>query len=298
MNWTPAEIGDLTGTRAVVTGANSGIGAVHARVLAEHGAEVTLAVRNVDAGQQVAATLPGRTRVEPLDLASLASVRAFADRWKGPLDLLVNNAGVMAPPRRRETEDGFELQFGTNHLGHFALTGLLLPRLLAAPLPRVTTVASLAHRGGNADVLQGNPAQGYNPSTSYSQSKLANLLFALELHRRAGATGSPLVSNAAHPGVTNTGLFVDAEGLGSIGIVRRLGPPIMGLLVPPAERGAEAILYAATVGSSGQYFGPQRLRESRGPVGQARMSPFAADAQLAAALWRRSEELTGVTFAF
>jgi NAD(P)-dependent dehydrogenase (short-subunit alcohol dehydrogenase family) len=298
MNWTPAEIGDLTGTRAVVTGANSGIGAVQARVFAEHGAEVTLAVRNVDAGQQVAATLPGRTRVEPLDLASLASVRAFADRWEGPLDLLVNNAGVMAPPRRRETEDGFELQFGTNHLGHFALTGLLLPRLLAAPLPRVTTVASLAHRGGNAGVLQGNPAQGYNPSTSYSQSKLANLLFALELHRRAGATGSPLVSNAAHPGVTNTGLFTDAEGLGSLRIVRRLGPPIMGLLVPPAERGAEAILYAATLAASGTYSGPQRLRESRGPVGPARMSSFATDAQLAAALWRRSEELTGVTFAF
>lgn len=298
MTWTPAEIGDLSGTRAVVTGASSGIGAVQARVLAEHGAEVTLAVRNVEAGRRVAAGLPGATRVESLDLASLASVRAFADLWQGPLDLLVNNAGVMAPPRRRESEDGFELQFGTNHLGHFALTGLLLPHLVQARHPRVTTVASLAHHGGNAAVLQGNPAEGYNPSTSYSQSKLANLLFALELHRKARAAGSPLVSTAAHPGVTNTGLFTDAEGLGSIGIVRRLGPPIMGLLVPPAERGAEAILYAATAAASGTYSGPQRLRESRGPVGLARMSAFASDNQLAAALWHRSEELTGVPFTF
>ena len=143
MAWKPSEIGDLSGTTAIVTGANSGIGFVEARTLAEHGAHVILAVRNVDSGRAAAARIDGSTQVEPLDLASQESVREFADRIVAPVDLLVNNAGVMSPPVRRTTAEGFELQFGTNHLGHFALTGRLLPALLAAPSPRVTTVASL-----------------------------------------------------------------------------------------------------------------------------------------------------------
>jgi NAD(P)-dependent dehydrogenase (short-subunit alcohol dehydrogenase family) len=162
MRWTPDQMPDLTGRRAVVTGANSGIGLVEARELARHGADVVLAVRNTDAGdaaERIRATgAAGRVSVERLDLASQESVREFAARLDGPLDLLVNNAGVMAPPKHRTTVDGFELQFGTNHLGHFALTGLLLPHLLEAEAPRVTTVASIAHHRGDGAVAEGNPA--------------------------------------------------------------------------------------------------------------------------------------------
>lgn len=206
MRWTPDQMPDLTGRRAVVTGANSGIGLVEARELARHGADVVLAVRNTDAGDAAAERIratgaAGRVSVERLDLASQESVREFAARLDGPLDLLVNNAGVMAPPKHRTTVDGFELQFGTNHLGHFALTGLLLPHLLEAEAPRVTTVASIAHHRGDGAVAEGNPASGYDPQTSYGRSKLANLLFALELQRRATASGSSLTSTAAqqHP---------------------------------------------------------------------------------------------------
>ena len=168
MSWTPDQIGDLSGTTALVTGANSGIGLVEARELARHGADVVLAVRNTDAGDAAAeriraAGVTGTVRVERLDLASQESVHALAERFEGPLDLLVNNAGVMAPPRRRETSDGFELQFGTNHLGHFALTGLLMPHLLEAPAPRVTTVSSIAHHSGDGKVLEGNPRAGLQP---------------------------------------------------------------------------------------------------------------------------------------
>ena len=173
----------------MVTGANSGIGWHTAAELARHGADVTLAVRNVDKGEAAAAKMregaTGAVRVARLDLASLASVQEFAEAWDGPLGLLVNNAGLMAPPRYQATEDGFELQFGTNHLGHFALTGRLLPALLAAPAPRVVTVSSIAHHQGRADVVEGNPAERYNPAATYGNSKLANLLFAA----RAAAAG-------------------------------------------------------------------------------------------------------------
>ena len=298
MAWKPTQIGDLTGRTAIVTGANSGIGRVEAHVLAEHGAHVILAIRNVEAGRAVAATITGSTQVEHLDLASLASVRAFAagvvDR--GPLDLLVNNAGVMYPPKWRPTADGLELQFGTNHLGHFALTGLLLPALLAAPEPRVTTVASLAHRYGDERVLEGNPAEGYDPRTSYGQSKLANLLFALELHRRATASGSRLTSTAAHPGVTVTNLFTSQDGMGVHWAVRTFAPALMRVALPAPEGGAESILYAATTAAPGSYSGPQGPGEVRGGVGPAKLSRIAVDADLACRLWARSEELTGVTF--
>lgn len=295
MAWKPNEIGDLSGATAVVTGANSGIGLVEARTLAEHGAHVVLAVRNVDAGRAAAGQIRGSTQVEELDLASLASVRAFAARVEGPIDLLVNNAGVMSPPTRRTTADGFELQFGTNHLGHFALTGLLLPALLASESPRVTTVASLAHRQGDEHVVDGNPPQDYNPRTSYGRSKLANLLFALELHRRATAAGSSLTSTAAHPGVAVTNLVSSQDGMGSRWIVRTLAPPLMRLVLPGSEGGAEAILYAATVAPAGSYTGPTGPGEVRGVVGSAAMSALATDEDLATRLWKRSEELTDVT---
>jgi NAD(P)-dependent dehydrogenase (short-subunit alcohol dehydrogenase family) len=295
MAWKPTEIGDLSGTTAVVTGANSGIGFVEAGTLAEHGAHVVLAVRNVEAGRAAAAKMRGNTTVERLDLASQESVREFADRMAGPVDLLVNNAGVMRPPQWRPTVDGFELQFGTNHLGHFALTGRLMPVLLAAPSPRVTTVASLAHHRGDEQVVDGNPAAGYDPRTAYGRSKLANLLFALELHRRATAAGSRLTSTAAHPGVAVTNLVASRDGMGGRWAVRTLAPRLMRLFLPGSEGGAEAILYAATVAAPGSYSGPQGRGEVRGGVGPAKLSRLATDEDLARRLWTVSEELTGVT---
>ncbi len=295
MAWKPSQIGDLSGTTAIVTGANSGIGFVEARTLAEHGARVILAVRDVDAGHTAAARIRGNTTVEPLDLASLESVSEFADRVDSPVDLLINNAGVMQPPSRRTTVDGFELQFGTNHLGHFALTGRLLPALLAAPAPRVTTVASLAHNHGDEQVVDGNPPEGYSPGTSYGRSKLANLLFALELHRRATAAGSRLTSTAAHPGVAVTNLVASRDGMGARWVVRTFAPPLMRIVLPGSEGGAESVLYAATVAAPGSYTGPQGAGEVRGKVGPAKMSRLATDEDLARRLWTVSEELTGVT---
>jgi NAD(P)-dependent dehydrogenase (short-subunit alcohol dehydrogenase family) len=296
MAWKPTEITDLSGTTAIVTGANSGIGFVEAKTLAEHGAHVILAVRNLDAGRAAAARIDGSTAVEALDLASQESVREFAARIDGPVDLLVNNAGVMAPPTRRTTVDGHELQFGTNHLGHFALTARLLPALVAAPSPRVTTVASVAHNQGDNQVVSGNPPEGYDPRTSYGRSKLANLLFALELHRRATAAGSPLTSTAAHPGVAVTNLVASRDGMGARWIVRTFAPPLMRLVLPGSEGGAEAVLYAATVAAPGSYTGPQGLGEVRGKVGPAKLSSLASDPDLARRLWTVSEELTGVPF--
>src|SRR5215208_4123241 len=257
MAWKPTQIGDLTGTTAIVTGANSGIGFVEARTLAEHGAHVILAVRSVEAGRAAAAKINGSTQVEALDLASLASVREFVARIADPVDLLINNAGVMSPPTRRTTADGFELQFGTNHLGHFALAGRLLPALLAARSPRVTTVASLAHNRGDERVVDGNPPEDYHSRSSYGRSKLANLLFALELHRRATAAGSPLTSTAAHPGVAVTNLVASRDGIGARWVVRTFAPPLMRLVLPGSEGGAESVLYAATVAPAGSYTGPQ-----------------------------------------
>jgi NAD(P)-dependent dehydrogenase (short-subunit alcohol dehydrogenase family) len=301
--WTYDDVPDLTGRRALVTGANSGIGLVEARELARHGADVVLAVRRTDAGEEAAERIrrtgvPGRVEVEALDLASLDSVRALAGRLDGPLDLLVNNAGVMTPPRYRETADGFELQFGTNHLGHFALTGLLLPHLLASPAPRVTTVSSIAHRRGDGAVADGNPRDGYAPQTAYGRSKLANILFADELQRRATAAGSPLTSTAAHPGVSATNLVASRDGMGALPVVGTVGQWAVRLFFPGPEGGAEAVVHAATVAEPGSYSGPSGPGETRGPVGPAARSRWARDRTLARLLWERSEELTGVVFDF
>jgi len=296
--WTADDLPDLSGRTALVTGATSGIGRVTATELARHGARVILAVRNPRAGADLADELAGSASVLPVDLASLESVHRAAATVDEPIDLLVNNAGVMAPPRLRITEDGQELQFQTNHLGHFALTGLLLPRLLDAPAPRVTTVSSIAHRRGSRQVLQANQAEGvrYSPDVAYGQSKLANLLFAMELQRRAEAAGVPLTSTAAHPGVSNTNLFASKDGIGGIPLLGLVSRPVMGLLFPDAAAGAEATLYAATVAPPGSYTGPTQLFGSRGPVGPAGMSETARDEQLADQLWSLSEDLTGVRF--
>jgi NAD(P)-dependent dehydrogenase (short-subunit alcohol dehydrogenase family) len=234
--------------------------------------------------------------VARLDLGSLRSVQEFAEAWDGPLGLLVNNAGLMTPPRYRQTEDGHELQFGTNHLGHFALTGRLLPALLAAPESRVVTVSSIAHHQGRADVVEGNPAARYRPAPAYGNSKLANLLFAFELQRRASLAGVALTSTAAHPGVASTGLVTSEQGLGSIPGVKQLAPLVLKLVLQSPEAGALPTLYAATDAAPGSYTGPQSLRESRGKPGPARTSRLARDETLAAKLWSVSEDLTGVRF--
>jgi len=300
--WSTSDIPSLAGTTAVVTGANSGIGWHTAAELARHGADVTLAVRSPDKGEAAAAQMregaAGTVRVARVDLGSLASVQEFAEAWDGPLGLLVNNAGLMSPPRYRETADGHELQFGTNHLGHFALTGRLLPALLAAPASRVVTVSSIAHHQGRADVVEGNPAGRYSPAPTYGNSKLANLLFAFELQRRASLAGVSLTSTAAHPGVASTGLVTSEQGLGSIPGVKQLAPLFLKLVFQSPRAGAEPTLYAATAAEPGSYTGPQSLRESRGKPGPARTSPLARDEVLAGKLWSVSEDITGVRFDF
>jgi NAD(P)-dependent dehydrogenase (short-subunit alcohol dehydrogenase family) len=242
--------------------------------------------------------MPGGTSVEELDLASQKSIQSFVERFEGPLDLLVNNAGVMTPPRYRETEDGHELQFGTNHLGHFALTGRLLPALLAAPTPRVVTVASIAHHRGDESVLEGNPESSYDPKKTYGNSKLANLLFARELHRRATAAGVKLTSTAAHPGVSATNLVGSPDGMGSNPLVRRAAPFFMPVLFQSSAAGANPTLWAATYAEPGSYVGPTWLMESRGRLGAAKLSRHARNDDLAAKLWERSEDRTGVRFDF
>ncbi|HSV38744.1 MAG TPA: oxidoreductase [Nocardioidaceae bacterium] len=294
MPWTPKDLPDLTGTVAVVTGANSGIGFHTARELAAHGADVVLACRNIDAGERAAKEVGGR--LEKLDLASQKDIEAFADRWEGPVDLLINNAGLMRVPEWRPTEDGHELQFGTNHLGHFALTGRLLPHLLKAKNPRVVTVASLAHHAGTKSVVEGNPKDGYEAHAAYGNTKLANILFALELQRRAEAAGSNLVSNAAHPGIAVTNLVPNRDGMGANPFYRFVAPTIMRVMFQSAKAGADPTLYAAAVAGPGSYSGPQGKNERGGKAGPAKLRRLAQDEHLAKDLWEVSEKLTGVSY--
>jgi len=302
MTWRTSDLPSFDGRTVLVTGGNSGIGWHTAVGLSLRGAAVTIGCRNLDAGREAAAEMrakgAGDVRVAQLDLADLSSVRALAGGWTGPLDVLVNNAGVMTPPRYRETVDGFELQFGTNHLGHVALTGLLLPHLVASPAPRVVTVSSVAHHRGGPDVLDGNQGGGYQAERAYGNTKLANLLFAFELQRQAVLNNSALVSNAAHPGVSATGLVTSEQGLGSIPGVRLLAPAVLRVLFQSAAAGADATLYAVAAGGPSSYTGPQWLRESRGPIGPAKLSRYARDETLAAKLWDLSRDLTGVDFSW
>jgi NAD(P)-dependent dehydrogenase (short-subunit alcohol dehydrogenase family) len=301
MSWSPRELPDLSGRAAIVTGGNSGIGWQAAKMLAAHHCRVILGCRDERRGAAAVARIrhaqPGADVVTArLDLSSMASVRDFAEGIDEPIDILINNAGVMSPPRRTMTADGFELQFATNHLGHFALTGLLLPQLLQTERPRVVTVSSIAHRGGGADVIDANAAGPYNPSHAYANTKLANLLFAQELQRRAAAIGSPLTSTAAHPGLSMTGLFRDPEGLGASRVIRLLGTPVALVIAQSAAAGARPTVYAATLAEPGSYTGPQHLGETRGPIGPAALSELAADSRLAHKLWGVSEDLTGLRY--
>ena len=305
--WTADDIPDLTGRRAVVTGATSGLGEVTAVELARHGTHVVLTARDADRGEQAAARVraaaPGASvQVGALDLADLSSVRAFAadvadDVAGEPLDLLVNNAGVMAVPARR-TVDGFELQMATNHLGPFALTGLLLPALLRRPGARVVTVSSFVHRFGALRLDDLMSEQSYDPWQAYYRSKLANLLFMRELGRRAAAAGVDLVSTAAHPGWARTNLqYVGPRTSGRRGgvTVARAANSVLG---QSATTGALPQLRAATDPGvrSGDYFGPRGLGEQRGLPRRVGMSRAARDDLAARSLWDTSERLTGVRY--
>jgi NAD(P)-dependent dehydrogenase (short-subunit alcohol dehydrogenase family) len=299
--WTADQIPDQRGRVAVVTGANSGLGLVTARELARAGAHVVLACRNTVKGELALREIEGavagaRTELSALDLGSLQSVRDFAARFRDGhegLDILVNNAGLMAPPRGT-TSDGFELQLGTNHLGHFALTGLLLPALEGRDDARVVTVASGAHRMGKIDFDNLQRERHYNRWTAYGQSKLANLLFMFELERRLRAAGSTVSSLAAHPGYAATNLQTSAPPL-----LDRVAMAIPNrFYAQSAEMGALPTLYAATVPGlpGGTYVGPDGFAEGRGHPRVVSASSAAQDPEVAARLWAVSEELTGVAY--
>ncbi len=300
MNWTAEDIPDQTGRRVVVTGANSGLGLAVARELARAGAAVVLACRDRARGEAAIAgirtELPGAAvELGILDLADLGSVRAFAETFGGDrLDLLVNNAGVMATPYRR-TVDGFELQLATNHLGHFALTGLLLDRLVAAPAARVVSVSSLLHRSGRIDFDDLQSERSYRPWRAYSQSKLANLLFAFELDRRSRAAGVGLASVAAHPGYAATSLQANGPRRPIERVALAVGKL---LLAQGAAGGALPILRAACDPDlpSAAFIGPDGPGERRGHPRVVAPSPAALDPEAAARLWRVSSELTGVSY--
>jgi NAD(P)-dependent dehydrogenase (short-subunit alcohol dehydrogenase family) len=283
------DIPDLTGRTVIVTGANSGIGRAAATALAAHNARVVLAVRNTEKGKEAAAQMPGSTEVRQLDLASLASVRAFAEAWDGDIDLLVNNAGIMVPPYSK-TADGFEMQFGTNHLGHFALTNLLLEHVTG----RVVTVSSTGHRMGAIDFDDLNwERKAYKPWRAYGQSKLANLLFTAELQRRLTSVGSSVRATAAHPGYASTNLQFQS-GRRSVNIVSRIGNR---LLAQDADGGALPTLYAAVADIPGDSFaGPRGFMEQRGAPKLVGRSGSAKDMETARRLWDVSEQLTGVHF--
>jgi NAD(P)-dependent dehydrogenase (short-subunit alcohol dehydrogenase family) len=308
-NWTAAAIPSLHGRNVVVTGANSGIGYRAAIALAAKGAHVTLACRDPGRGEDAVASIMrdvphAYVTLAVLDLASLSSVHRFADEVLAqgqPLHCLINNAGVMAPPRRLETEDGFELQFGTNVLGHFALTARLMPVLERAAThgARVVTVASIAHQRGRIDFDDLQSLKPYSPMGSYAQSKLADLMFALELDRRLRAAGSPVASLAVHPGIAATNLFRAGDYHGIERAARDAFGPLVGLALNSDTAGALPTLYAATsdAAEGGGYYGPQGLFEARGRrVGPARIAPQARDAAVAARLWAACEALTGVHF--
>ncbi len=287
--WTASDMPALDGRTVVVTGANSGLGLIAAREFGRAGAHVVLAVRNTTKGAAAAATVPGSTEVRALDLSDLASVRAFADAWDGELDILVNNAGVMAVPQQR-TKDGFELQIATNHLGPFALTNLLLPAIS----DRVVTLSSFAHRTGKIRLDDLNSEHGrYGRWTAYGQSKLANLLFTLELQRRLTDAGSPVRALAAHPGYSNTNL---QSHTGS-GLQNAFMAITNRVVAQSAKMGALPTLYAATMDLPGDtYVGPGGLKELRGYPAIAGRSSAAMDTDTAARLWELSEQLTGVAF--
>jgi NAD(P)-dependent dehydrogenase (short-subunit alcohol dehydrogenase family) len=298
---TQAEIPSQLGRTAVVTGATGGLGYETALALAKAGTEVILTGRDDAKGQSAVDKISrevtdARVSYQHLDLASLASVADFAQRMhaRQSVDLLINNAGVMALPRRQTMADGFEMQFGTNHLGHFALTARLMPLLRRASGPRVVSVSSLSHRIGFIDFADLQGTRVYSPWKAYGQSKLATLMFALELQRRSDAAGWNLLSGAAHPGFARTNLFASGPG-GLVSLATGFAAPFFG---HSAADGARPILFAAASPEAkpGAYYGPGGIGELRGAPAPALVMPQARDAAAAAKLWDVSEKLAGASF--
>lgn len=303
VKWTASEIPSQKDRLAVVTG-TGGLCFEDALALARAGAEVIIAGRNPQKGAEAVDRIRGQVlaaklRFEPLDLASLRSVEDFAGRMlqrHERLDMLINNAGVMVPPVRKETEDGFELQLGTNYLGHFALTAQLLPLLRKGGDGRVVTLSSVAARDGQINFADLQSAGAYNPGRAYAQSKIACLMFARELQRRSDLGQWGITSIGAHPGVSRTDLLHNAPGrLSGVGLARSL----LWFLFQPAAQGALPTLYAATApqARSGGYYGPDRLWETRGFPTAAKVPPQALDQAVAERLWQVSEQLTRVSMA-
>jgi NAD(P)-dependent dehydrogenase (short-subunit alcohol dehydrogenase family) len=302
-HWTTADLPSQAGKLALITGANSGIGFHAAKQLAAKGCVVILACRDTGkaaaARDRILAEFPNAAlEILALDLASLASIRSAASAFLSTgrsLDLLINNAGVMALPQRRLTPDGFEMQFGTNHLGHFALTGLLLPALLAAPAARIVTVSSIAHKSGSMRFDDLQWTRDYKPWPAYRQSKLANLLFGFELERRLerGRARSVIV----HPGVSSTNLFAAGPGQGG-SLLAKVIPVFIALTSQSDAQGALPTLYGAAspLAQGGHYYGPHGWREMRGYPVEVKAEPQAYDEAAATRLWQISEDLTGVTY--
>lgn len=295
LNWTAEQLGDQTGRVAIVTGSNSGIGFETARVLADKGATVVMACRNLDKANPKADEIrnahPGaNVEVMELDLSDLDSVRRFAEAFRAKhsrLDLLINNAGIMVPPYGK-TAQGFETQFGVNHLGHFALTGSLLDLITNTPGSRIVTVSSMAHQFGKIQFSDLNWEKGYKAQPAYGQSKLANLLFTYELQRRLAAAGKDTLAVAAHPGWTETGLQEHAKAIKFMN--RFFGQePLMGAL---------PTLYAATESdvNGAEYYGPSGFMEMNGPPKKVKSNRRSHDQNVAERLWNISEDLTGVRF--
>ncbi len=302
LKWTSSEIPPQRGRTAIVTG-TGGLGFQDALALARAGATVIIAGRNLRKGEQaverIARLVPGAAvSFAELDLARLDSINLFADQMRsslGSLDILINNAAVMTPPQRELTGDGFELQFGTNYLGHFALTALLMPLLRQAPAARVISLSSIAARNGKIQLSDLQSETRYQPMAVYAQSKLACLMFALELQRRSEAAGWGIQSMAAHPGISRTELLPNGAGTWSAaGLARRM----LWFLFQPAQQGAWTTLYAAThpEAQAGVYYGPNKLGETRGHPGVATLPPQALDTEVARLLWNESERLGGVMF--
>ncbi|CRK55649.1 probable oxidoreductase/Short-chain dehydrogenase [Alloactinosynnema sp. L-07] len=301
MAWSEAEIGDLGGRTVLITGANSGLGLRSAQVLAAHGAHVLVGCRSIERGHAAIAAIEGPAELLELDLADLASVHKAAaevrERTGDRLDVLMNNAGVMGTPSST-TVDGFELQIGTNHLGHAALTWLLMPALRTTPGSRVVTLSSLAHRGGGLDVDDLNfQRRRYNAVGAYSQSKLANLLFAFELDRRLRAAGDSVLSVAAHPGMTDTSLSTNSTRLRFGSAAAKVVAVGNKFVTQSVERGALPQLYAAVAPDvvGGQYWGPAGPAELFGKPALAKPRAAALNPDLGRTLWQRTAELTGVS---
>jgi NAD(P)-dependent dehydrogenase (short-subunit alcohol dehydrogenase family) len=301
--WTPQQMPPQQGRLAIVTGANSGIGYQAARYLSRAGATLILACRSRERGEAASAKIvagqpSAKVEVRILDVADLDSVRHFAAEFLSestPIDLLINNAGVMALPERRTTPQGFEMQFGTNHLGHFALTGLLLPALLRQSTSRVVTVASIAHKGGKLNFDDLNAERRYDPRGAYSQSKLANLVFGLEFDRRLRARSAHTASVIAHPGVAVTNIVSNGMGRGLKG---RVVSALLPFVAQSDDRGSWPLLYAATSPDAhgGGYYGPDGIAEIKGTPVEVKPKPHALDPAAGKRLWEISEALTGVRY--